>query len=52
MMEEGLAPRDLLDVRDFMWMTLKPAGRRRIMEIRQQRRLDEPVTSDSETAAA
>lgn len=34
MVEKGLSPRDLLDVRDFMWLTLKPAGRKRIMEIR------------------
>ncbi len=29
-----LTPRDLLDVRDFMWLTLKPAARTRIAEMR------------------
>jgi hypothetical protein len=36
LIEKGLQPRDLLDVRDFMWLTLKPAGRKRIMELRRQ----------------
>ncbi|HJL15930.1 MAG TPA: hypothetical protein RMH99_09750 [Sandaracinaceae bacterium LLY-WYZ-13_1] len=37
LVEKGLKPRDYLDVRDFMWLTLKPAGRKRIMEIRHQK---------------
>ncbi|MCB9592973.1 MAG: hypothetical protein H6719_09600 [Sandaracinaceae bacterium] len=32
--EAGHEPRDLLDVCDFMWMTLKPAARERIFERR------------------
>ena len=54
MEEKGLKPRDMLDVRDFMWLTLKPAGRKRIMEMRQEARLAEPTLpqEDRETAAA
>lgn len=54
MEEKGLKPRDMLDVRDFMWLTLKPAGRKRIMEMRQEARLAEPTMpqEDRETAAA
>jgi len=32
--EAGLSPRDLLDVHDFMWLTLKPAARTRILDLR------------------
>lgn len=32
--EAGESPRDLLDVRAFIWETLRPAGRRRLDEIR------------------
>ncbi|HJK93077.1 MAG TPA: hypothetical protein RMH85_06085 [Polyangiaceae bacterium LLY-WYZ-15_(1-7)] len=35
--EKGLEPRDYLDVRDFMYITLKPAGRKRIKQMRQER---------------
>lgn len=54
MEETGLKPRDMLDVRDFMWLTLKPAGRNRIMEMRQEARLAEPVLpqEERETEAA
>ena len=54
MEEKGLKPRDMLDVRDFMWLSLKPAGRNRIMEMRQEARLDEPVLpqEERETEAA
>lgn len=38
--DEGLAPRDLLDVHDFIWVTLKPAGKQRIMAMRRERGLD------------
>lgn len=37
-----MAPRDLLDVHDFMWLTLKPAAQKKI---REQRRLDGPLAS-------
>lgn len=30
LVEEGLQPTDLLDVRDFVWATLRPAARRRL----------------------
>jgi len=52
--EKGLAPRDLMDVHDFMWLTLKPAARRRINEIRMTR-VDVPMTqgeADAESEAA
>jgi hypothetical protein len=31
--EAGFQPRDLMDVYDFMWITLKPAARKRIAEM-------------------
>ncbi len=34
LVEKGLAPRDLLDVRDFMWMTLRPSAEALLLEVR------------------
>ena len=41
--QKGLEPRDLLDVHDFMWATLKPAGQKRIMAKRMKRALAHPT---------
>ncbi len=41
--EAGLEPRDFLDIYDFMWITLKPAGQKKIMAARQKRQLMEPL---------
>ncbi len=46
LVEEDLAPRDMLDVHNFMWLTLKPAAQRQIRERR--RDLDNPLVSASE----
>lgn len=46
---EGLAPRDMLDLYDFMWLTLKPAGRKRMSEMRRQAELRAPVTTTTTT---
>lgn len=51
MQEEGLAPRDLLDVYDFMWKTLKPAGRKRIEDIRYDMQLADIRAEQSEDTA-
>lgn len=51
--EEGLKPRDLLDVHDFMWLTLKPASQRTIRERRRELRLSpEKAKKDSGKEAA
>lgn len=43
LVEAGLEPRDFLDLHDFMWITLKPAGQKKIMAARQRRQLSEPM---------
>ena len=43
LVEAGLEPRDYLDLHDFMWVTLKPAGQKRIMAMRQKRLLAQPL---------
>ncbi|MAQ14087.1 MAG: hypothetical protein CMN30_04730 [Sandaracinus sp.] len=52
--EAGLEPRDYLDLHDFMWVTLKPAGQKRIMQMRQRRELMNPAEpmATAETEAA
>lgn len=45
--EAGLEPRDFLDIYDFMWITLKPAGQKKIMAARQKRQLMEPLEAPS-----
>jgi len=52
---EDLEPRDLLDVLDFMWATLRPKSRNRILEMRRERAYGVPVSkkgdeSDREAA--
>lgn len=49
---KGLAPRDMLDLYDFMWLTLKPAGRKRIAEMRRQAELRAPVKPAEQEDAA
>lgn len=43
LLKREFEPRDMLDVRDFMWLTLKPAARTRILEMRAKRRLMQPA---------
>ena len=54
--EAGLKPRDYLDLHDFMWLTLKPAGQKVIMANRHRRELLSPstpmVAAEAETEAA
>ncbi len=38
--DAGLEPRDMLDVTDFMWETLRPKAQARILEMRRERGLD------------
>lgn len=53
LLEEGLEPRDMLDVHDFMWLTLKPASQRSIRERRQRLRLNpELAEKDTDREAA
>ena len=47
LVEGGLEPRDFLDIHDFMWVTLKPAGQKKIMAARQRRQLMEPLEAPS-----
>ena len=54
----GLEPRDMLDLTDFMWNTLRPKAKERIREMRVGRGIDvpaptlEPVEADAEAEAA
>ncbi|MGF1465467.1 MAG: hypothetical protein ACFCGT_04975 [Sandaracinaceae bacterium] len=48
----GLAPRDLLDVVDFMWLTLKPAGRTAIREMKRTRGITPPQQAEQNREAA
>jgi len=41
--EAGLEPRDMLDVTDFMWNTLRPKAKKRMLEMRVERGLDTPA---------
>lgn len=50
MLDEGLAPRDMMDVREFMWLTLKPKARKWISERAAER--VEASTEALEVAAA
>jgi hypothetical protein len=50
--ERDLKTRDLLDVYDFIWLTLKPAGRQRIMAMRAERGGEVHVDAVAEERAA
>ncbi|MBN4049457.1 hypothetical protein JYT86_00195 [bacterium AH-315-N03] len=53
--DAGFAPRDLLDVTDFMWATLRPKAQKRIEEVRFEMRMHgsaAAVTPTDEAVAA
>ncbi len=51
LVSEGVEPTDLLDVVDFMWLTLKPAARKEILERRAELGLSAQAASADREAA-
>ncbi|MFK7990666.1 MAG: hypothetical protein AB8I08_31880 [Sandaracinaceae bacterium] len=45
--DNGFAPRDFLDVTDFMWATLRPKAQKRIEQMRHEMRMDEPAMAET-----
>lgn len=48
--DNGFAPRDFLDVTDFMWATLRPKAQKEIEQMRRAMRLDEPAAAATDDA--